>query len=99
MWRFTPGGKQSGKEHVNCEVDSESCAEDEKGTNPAEGAVASSVLIHPEPGGAPRREDSGRVKALFKTDGSVAWPFTHFPAHLLSIHATSGNALETCDQE
>lgn len=80
-------------------VDSESCAEDEKGTSHAEGAVASSALVHPELGGASRRERAGRVKALFKTDASVAWSFTHLSAHLLSIHATSGNALETCGQE
>ena len=80
-------------------VDSESCAEDEKGTSHAEGAVASSVLVQPEPGGASRRERAGRGKALFKTDASVTWPFTHLPAHLLSIHATSGSALETCGPE
>lgn len=47
-----------------------------------EQSAASSVLVHPEPGGASRREGAGRLEALFKVDRSVAWPFYSFVQHI-----------------
>lgn len=75
-------------------VDSESCAEDEKGTSHAEGAAASSMLVHPEPGGASRRARAGRVKALFKTwkcGMAIHSSFSTFIEHPCYVWKCSGN--------